>query len=162
MFRKLILFIALALVFSMVIPYRAAPQPPTAEKRDAAAIAAATVGEDLSLNRQLQLTGDETLYAVSAYVYGLPTDRLAAAQGLQEPTCVTFYFDGLRYLGATTTYDGAGEYFDLQGRSAAQLDGMTDEQFLQVRDEIQAAAKEKRSTLSQNIHNFIMNVSSYN
>ena len=47
---------------------------------------------------------------------------------------MTFYFDGLHYVGATTTFRGAGEYFDLSGRSAEQLDGLTFEQWAAQRE----------------------------
>jgi len=75
---------------------------------------------------------------------------------------VTVYFDGIRYLGATTTFDGAGEYFDLSGRSAQQLDEMTDEQYLASKAQTQKTLEEKTEQLSQNLHNFIMNVESWN
>jgi len=162
MMRRIFWVVILALVLSAVLPIRLAAKLPTAERLDADQITAATSGEELSLARILHLTGQEDLLAISAYVYGLPADRLALSQGLDEPTCVTVYFDGIRYLGATTTFDGAGEYFDLSGRSAQQLDEMTDEQYLASKAQTQKTLEEKTEQLSQNLHNFIMNVESWN
>ena len=121
--KRLFFILILALIIAMLLPVRPALRMPRVERLS---LADADDEKTASLIRILDPPQEtQTLTAISVYCYGLPTDRLAAAQGLDEPTRATFYFDGLSYIGATATYTGAGEYFDLQGRSAAQLDGYT-------------------------------------
>ena len=162
MIKRVFFTVLLALVLGAVLPVRLAAKLPEFESHNAQTIAESKGEEELSLARLLLLSGDENLYAASVYVYGLPTDALAQTIGVQEPTRITLWLDGVRPIGVTTTYQGAGEYYDLHGRSAAQLDGQTDQQYLQSRQQNQQMAEEKLRTLSQNIHNYIMNVDSWN
>ena len=125
--KRLLFILVLALVIAMLLPFRPALRMPLMER---ISLAEADDEKTASLIRILNPPRDaQTLTAISVYCYGLPTDRLAAMQGLNEPTRATFYFDGFAYIGATATYTGAGEYFSLQGQSAAQLDGYTYEQW---------------------------------
>ena len=127
--KKLILIVVLVLVAAAFLPVRPAMRAPEVTRLSLEA----DDPKGASLVRILN-TEKDALNAVSVYCYGLAADRLAAQRGETEPTRVTFYFDGLHYVGATTTYSGAGEYFDLSGRSAEQLDGLTFEQWAAQRE----------------------------
>ena len=127
--KKLILIVVLVLVAAAFLPVRPAMRAPEVTRLSLEA----DDKKSASLVRILN-TDKDALNAVSVYCYGLAADRLAARQGANEPTRVTIYFDGLRYVGATTTFQGAGEYFDLSGRSAEQLDGLTFEQWAAQRE----------------------------
>ena len=125
--KKLILIVVLVLVAAAFLPVRPAMRAPEVTRLSLEA-------DDKKSASLVRILNSDAAALVSVYCYGLAADRLAARQGANEPTCVTFYFDGLRYVGATTTFRGAGEYFDLSGRSAEQLDGLTFEQWAAQRE----------------------------
>lgn len=129
--KKLFWIVLIALVIAMLLPVRPAMRAPRVERFTPAYL---SDQKSASLARVLSLTEEKPLLAVSVFCYGLPTDRLAASLGSDEPTRATFYFDGTKYIGATATYQGADEYFDLQGRSAEQLDGMTYAQWCEAQE----------------------------